>query len=424
MVKLGQIGSAFLLSVVLARVLGAEQYGIYAFCLSIVSFIAIPSQLGLPPLVVRETAKSRYNLDWGLISGLWKWANGYVLKLSVTLLLLAVLFFYLGGESIGLSAETIKVLLVGLFVAPIIALAKIRGASLQGLSKVVLGQLPESVVQPCLMILAMVIVYCVGADVENAAFSVMVFHLVTACVAFIFGALVLRKYSPKGINEVPPRYEQVMWRRSVLPLALIGGVQLINGQFDIIMLGFMRSNGEVGVYRVVSQLGALVVFALSAVTMVLQPSFAKLHEKKDAQALQRLVVISARIIFILALVPAVLYYYLGEWLLETVFGYEYKIGYFAVLILAVGQLCNAVVGSVGALLNMTGFERDSLKGLVAGLCFNVVGNLVLIPVYGINGAAVATAGSVVILNIVLWSFVRKRLGINSFAFSNSARLVK
>jgi len=287
----------------------------------------------------------------------------------------------------------------------------------------VLGQLPESVIQPCFMISAIVAASLLAAPLEYTALEAIILHLIAACVAYMFGAIVLRFSRPANIKCATPRKEKEAWRRAVLPLALIGGIQLINGHFDIIMLGFMRSNEEVGVYRVVVQLGALVVFALSAVTMALQPSFVRLYEKRDIHALQKLVVISARVIFILALIPTVFYLFFGKWFLVTVFGDDFEMGYLAVLILALGQLVNAVVGSVGALLNMTGLERDSLKGLVLASCFNVLGNLVLIPIYGINGAALATAGSVVILNVVLWSFVRKRLGINSFAFSRAKRLV-
>jgi O-antigen/teichoic acid export membrane protein len=106
----------------------------------------------------------------------------------------------------------------------------------------------------------------------------------------------------------------------------------------------------------------------------------------------------------------------GEELLITAFGPEYAGGYLALVVLATGQLLNAAAGSVGALLNMTGHARDTVAGLLAGAILNATLNLVLIPLYGIEGAAYATAITFVFWNVLLHRKVRQRLGIESSAF--------
>ena len=82
-------------------------------------------------------------------------------------------------------------------------------------------------------------------------------------------------------------------------------------------------------------------------------------------------------------------------------------------IVAIGQLTNAAFGSVAALLNMTGHEKDTMRGMFIAFVVNVVLNLVLVPEYGMVGAATATAISIFILNAVLRYYVKKRLGIES-----------
>ena len=57
-------GLAFALSVVLARTLGAEGFGIYSFVLSLLIFLSIPIQAGFPNLAVREISKSHQDNDW------------------------------------------------------------------------------------------------------------------------------------------------------------------------------------------------------------------------------------------------------------------------------------------------------------------------------------------------------------------------
>ena len=98
-----------------------------------------------------------------------------------------------------------------------------------------------------------------------------------------------------------------------------------------------------------------------------------------------------------------------------VFGAAYGGSGAALGILAIGQLCDAAFGSVVFLLNMTGHERDTVRGLSIGVVVNALLNLALIPLFGINGAAAATALTLLIWNVLLWRAVRRRLGIDSTA---------
>jgi O-antigen/teichoic acid export membrane protein len=74
-------------------------------------------------------------------------------------------------------------------------------------------------------------------------------------------------------------------------------------------------------------------------------------------------------------------------------------------------MINAGMGSVGLILNMTGNEKDTLKGHIIAALVNIILNLVLIPYFGINGAAWATAVSMICWNLILGLLVFKRLGI-------------
>ena len=101
----------------------------------------------------------------------------------------------------------------------------------------------------------------------------------------------------------------------------------------------------------------------------------------------------------------------------AVFGEEYADGRIALAILCVGQLTNALVGSVGFLLNMTGNERDVAKGFAIAAIINIALNLVLIPLFGIEGAAFATAVSMMVWNVLLYRQARAKLGIDSSVMS-------
>jgi O-antigen/teichoic acid export membrane protein len=117
--------------------------------------------------------------------------------------------------------------------------------------------------------------------------------------------------------------------------------------------------------------------------------------------------------FVLMLFPALIFAFWGGSIIELVYGEEYKSGYVALVILLAGQVVNAGSGPVALLLNMTGYERYTLRGVGVSTILNVVLNVILIPKYGIAGAAVASALTLVGWNLILVYFVARELGINS-----------
>jgi len=117
-------------------------------------------------------------------------------------------------------------------------------------------------------------------------------------------------------------------------------------------------------------------------------------------------------------VPVTLVFVLfGERFLALAFGPGYAGGHTTLAILALGQLVNAGMGSVGVLLNMTGHERDTLRGVAIAAVANVVLGLVLIPLFGLEGAATATAVTLIIWNLLLRQAVWRRIQIETLAFS-------
>jgi len=206
------------------------------------------------------------------------------------------------------------------------------------------------------------------------------------------------------------------WKEAAYPLSVVGGLQLMYSYSDIIILGFFHSNEDVGVYRAVGQLGTLVVFGLSAINQILQPNFAKLYASKDIDKLQKIVTYSSFAIFIFASIPALVFFFFGEFILKFIFGDEFVIGFIPLVILTLGQLANAAFGSVGALLNMTGHEKDAMRGMMYSLGINIFLAFILIPQFGMLGAAISTAASLMVWNIILRYYVKKRLDIESIGF--------
>lgn len=414
-VKAAHAVLAFALAVVLARTLGPEGYGAYSFALAIIMLTAIPAQVGVPQLVVRETAKTQANGSYELMRGLWRWGNLAVLLFSA--LSLAAVGGIVWFTDIGGDGARVATLTIGIALIPIIALANVRGACLRGLRKVVQGQLPESIIRPALLLLFVLVWGTWFVEDELTPQMAMGFYVLAAVFAFIVGAWLLRRSRPAELGErPPPEYQSSAWRKAVIPLAMIGGLQIVNKHSDLIILGIFRPDDEVGIYRAVFQMSLLVAFGLQALNQVLQPHFARLLSLNARDHLQRLLTFSSRTVFFLAMIPFFLFMGYGESLLILLFGKEYSLGYVPLLILALGQVLSAFFGSVTALLTMGHYEKAVWRVYFLVTILNVILNFILVPNLGMVGAAMSTTFSIMFSNIILNRLVSGKLGYQTSAF--------
>ncbi|MBE0471438.1 MAG: flippase [Methyloprofundus sp.] len=410
---------SFTISVVLARYLGAEGFGVYAFIIALIMLISIPAVIGVPELIVRETAKYQAKGNWELIAGLWLWGSKVVISFSVAVLLTASLVIFSFADYV--DEVKSQAVLISVLIIPLAAVVSIKSASIRGLRHTVLGQLPDSIIRPFMfLILILVAPFFIKTLGVIDVFYAYIFSVVIALIASLF---FLKKVKPVQIAQVTtPDYDIEAWKKSVLPLALISGLHVINGYVDILILGLFRGDEEVGVYRAVVQMSLLVSFGLQAINQVLHPHFSRLYTLGDHQKLQTIVTISARVILLISLPPVVLFVFYGADILGMIFGDPFYVGGMALAILAFGQLVNALMGSVGALLNMTGHERYTVRGVALAAVVNIVLNFALIPFYGMLGAAIATAVSLAMWNLLLRYYVRQKLNIEPSALFKSTRL--
>lgn len=404
------------LAIVLARILGPVQFGVYAFAFALVTVLAIPVQLGLPTLVVRETAAGRARVDAPAVRGVWRWALRFVLAGSALVVAVAAILLLVCWER--LDAVSRWTFLWALPLLPLMALGALHGAALRGHDRVVLGQLPDQVLR--LGILAALIIAIFAWAGALTAPRAMWLHAVAAALALVISHGLLRRIRSGGeaTGKVDPARSR-RWMLATLPLGFIAAAQIINTRADTLLLGILADAESVGIYQVAVQGAQAVALGLGAINLVVAPSFVYHYERGDIVQLQRLVTLSARAVALMALPVVLALMIFGGWLIRWFFGVEYREAHLPLAILAASQLANAVFGSVAVLLNMTGYEHDTARGLALAAVLNIVLNLALIPPFGIAGAAVATGVSLVAWNLMLWQSARQLLGINSLVFGSS-----
>lgn len=399
---------ALSLSIALARALGPDGYGLYSFAFSLVTLMAIPSQTGLPVLLIREVAKYQLKESWPLIKGIIIRANQATSAISATTMALTSLTMVIFNDAI--SNEKRDIIIVAMFLIPIIALSSIRGAALRGLRKIVQGQVPEMVIMPGTLIF---LVYLGHANDRITPEFAMLLHIIAALLAFVIGYILLWKAVPKEVKIASPSYDTRNWARSVIPLSLIAGMQVINMQVAIITLGVFSNSESAGIYRVAYQLANTVALSLMVANMVIGPQISRMYNAGEMKKLQRMVSASSLFSLGIATPICIALFVYGKYILKLMYGEEFQVAYLTVAILCTGQLISVAMGSVSFLLNMTGHEKETAKGLIYSVVTNIVLNVTLVPIYGAEGAAIATSISLALWNIILYRKVYKILGIKS-----------
>jgi len=399
--------------ILIARSLGSSGYGTYAYALAIINLLTIPTVMGLPQLITRNIAIYHVKNEYSLMRGLLVRANQAVLILSLIMALIA-LFITLTIIN-GLDSARSQTFLISLILLPLLALKNLRMAALRGLKHVVLSLMPEMLLRPGFFVIFL-ITGIIFLPNDMSPQLVMIFQVVAAGIAFFWGVRFLLHALPEKTKTAVSEFETRAWLKSAIPFMFLGAMQIVNKQTDIVMLGIFRSIEEVGIYRAVVQGATLVAFILTAVNMALSPTVASLYAQGDKKRLQRIVTYSARTILFGTFPIILVFIFWGRWLLTFFFGQEFGDGTTALSILCIGQLINASMGSVALILNMTGHERDAARGVAIAAVLNIIFNIILIPKFGIEGAAIASAISLITWNALMFLWVYKRIGVVSIAF--------
>lgn len=412
-VKAASIASNFLVTVVLARLLGVNGYGVYAYAYTLVILLATPVHAGLPLLVLRETAQSLAKGQPERVRGVWRWSHRMAIGLSLAIVIgLGPWLVVWHG---GLSSEVAMAILWALPLIPLVALCNLNGAAVRGLKRVAIGQFLEFVLRPSVLV-AFVVGLAITHSAWLSAANVMALHTLAAVMTLIVAAGMLWQYIPANVRLALPKVEPKGWLGSSLTFALVAGFNVVNNQASTVMVGMITSSEAVGQYKVAIQMATLAAFGLQAINMVMAPRFAELWASNQRGRLQQLVTCSAQIVFAFNLLVTLIFVIFGRSLLTVVFGVGFAAAYAPLIILLLGQMVNALTGSVGVLLNMTGHERDAAWGIGIAVATNLLLHIILVPSQGMIGAAVAMAASMVTWNVLLWWLVRQRLGLNSLAF--------
>lgn len=400
------LGLAYLAQLALARWLGASHYGIYAWSVNAAFFLTVPLLFGMPVRLLRDATPDVIASDPNGVNGLLRRAY----QLPIALSLVALALGCLTAWPIRQTGPYPAAIVAGLCAAPFLMVAALNVGVARALGTVVLIKAFEDVLRPSLLLIAALLAMATGLA-PSGPLAIAIFAVIAALIAGA-QAVILWRLLPVRVRSARPVFHTRRWVIGAAPFALVAGIDVLLRQTDVLMIGLYMTPADVGIYAVAARVSVVVTLPLLAINMIAASAYADLHRRNDHASLQELVHRLAHAMFWPALVLLVTLLLLGEWLLGL-FGTDFKHGFGPMLVLAVAGLINVGAGSVGYLANMTGHQWSAVRVQGIAALGNVVLNALLIPAFGLWGAAAATATAVIASNCWLHMLVSRKLRVNA-----------
>lgn len=393
---IGSIGAyalGLLFNILVARKIGASAYGLYALGLTVVMIGSTFSALGLARGSQRFIAIHLADGDEKRLRGTitLSLALGFAAGIITSLLLvtlaptIAVHIFHDAGLT-----RVLRILSISL---PFIAALDTLGKMTQGFKVMRYKVYYEDLFQNALKVVVGVVLLAAGWHLD----AVLLAQVIPAVVATILLTVALHRIFPFATGSAPITLEPRGLLKFSIPLHVSTVTRFMQGRTELLVLGALGTAQAAGIYNIslrVSIIGAMMINAFIAIAA---PMITTLHHEGDTKQLETVFKLITKWLVVVNLPLTLTIILLSDRLLD-VFGKEFSAGALALSILAIGRMIDAATGIGGAMINMVGRSDVSALNAFVAVIVSLVFDFLLIPPYGLLGAAIAATLGIAVIN--------------------------
>jgi O-antigen/teichoic acid export membrane protein len=409
LVRVASAGLALVSQVLLARWMGAFEFGIFIYAWTWVLMIGALSDLGLSSAARRFIPEYVEYKAFDSLRGFLDGARWLSVATATSIGAVGALGVWLTASH--LNPYAVVPLYLACAAIPIYGLVQTQAGIAQSYDWPNLALMPFFIWRQLAMIALMGAAYVFGAP-TGAVIAMLVATLTTWAVTLGQTMVLNRRLSGK-VPAGPKLYEPRAWIATSLPIFIVEGFYLLLTYVDILALEHYRSPDEVAVYYAGARLLALVAFVYFAIAGATTHKFTEYHVSGDSKRLASFFAETIKWTFWPSLLVCAAILAFGKPLL-ALFGGSFEDGYPVMFILAVGMLARAAVGPAERLLNMLGERKQCASIYAAAFCINLALCIALIPHIGIEGAGIATSCALVFESACLYFVAKRRLGFHVF----------
>lgn len=399
----------YLFRIVVARLEGPEAYGQLSLALMVASFAGTISLLAVNKSLKKYIPEFRVENEKRKIKGIV--LSTLHITLPLSLLVSILLFLYAGfiAENIFESPELTLLIQILAWKPFFSNLAAIYLDTTIGFNKIIYREVTRKIIQNAIQLIIATTLIIAGYGVAGAALG----SLTGVIIAAILGLYFLeRKVGPVILSKVEPVYQHRKVLKYSSPLIIAATISTVMSWADIALVGYFMDDASVGYYNAALPTAALVLIPLTAMSSLSVSGLSELA-KRDSKNLETTLKTSTYWIFSLVFPTFLILSLFSSQTLNLLFGSDYTVAATALTILAFGYLANGSVGLTSDFLKSSGHTKPIMYTTTAALITNIGLNILLIPIYGIMGAAIATASSIIALNLLNYLIVWKLEKINT-----------
>lgn len=397
----GGIGATFALHIAATNLATITVYGDFVYILSITGIFSMYMAAGLGMLQIRDVP--RYGVkDAAKKKGFFNLSLIFLSATSVICFLLA-----------GIVSNNITTLV--LIVLPPIAFYTYFNNALKAFSKPALANSFEPLLKNLTFMVALLILHF--------AFEVTLLTIVISYIVILLTLAAIQYHLSwrnelKALRLLESKYMTYSWLKSAFPLLLLSSSYMLTQSTDVIVIGQLMNSESVAIYFVVFKLASIVLMVNGVLRVVVIPKISKNFVAGN----YAFIAVEGRQVsnLSLALGVAVLAMFtaFGHGIL-SLYGDTYVAGYPSLLLLTAMFVFIVSLGPNDAILQMTDYAKLSLYIYLIIAFINVGFNFLLIPKFGLNGAASATGIALLFQSMLTMFFVKKKLGIFTFLGVNN-----
>jgi len=385
----------YVFTIVLARTLGAESVGIYSLSLAIITITGIIGKFGLDTTILRLNAEYKSTDQKNKIVTVSKIV--FILSFLSSSIIAVLVFLFaddIAGKIFAKSSLTSSIKIVSFAIVPF-ALSTISSSALRGFKLITKAVFIDYVAKFAYLLLFFLSGYLIFDITGN---SIAILIVLTSWAMFLTGLFWYLAEIKKYINKETEKIRIKTILKIAFPLILASSVFYIKGWIDTISIGAFMTKADVGIYNIAYKLANLTIIPLVTINAIAAPKFAEnILNKNELKLVLRKTI---KLVLIVS-TPILIGIVLLSNILLSVFGSEFTKANFVLIIIAIASFINAVFGSIGYLLQMTGHHLTFQNSVIILIVFSIVFNFYLIPRYGLIGAAVSTLLVNFIWNLIL-----------------------
>ncbi len=404
--RLAGAALAYAAQVLAARYLGQEGFGVYALAVVWVTLLGHLSVGGTNAALCRYVAQALARGDHATVRGFVRFGIVFALGAGASIAAAAIAVVTLVPGLV--SNIYILPLAIGFLAVPLLAIQDNLEAIARSLHRPLLGIGPAYVVRQGVSVLLFA-----GLALSPAVPSpaLALFGAIGGILAGIAVQVVLLRAALR--HAVPPgprRYAVGIWLRTALPIALVDATELLVLNADVLVVGLFLPPESVAIYFAATRIAQILDYVRYSGSAATAQRFAALAATGSQSELHRLIALVTIATSALALAGALVLWAAAP-LLLTLFGPDFAPAAWLVPLLAAGIVTACICGPGEDVLTMLGQERACALSFGLALVVNLVLLFLLVPAFGLAGAAIASAATMACRSLLLAAYAYARLGI-------------